>query len=624
MSTTVSKIRRIWNRLTANSDVSYFWSQKVSVPTEECPAGSSVADDTWYFSQELAGSPRRDLRIIDWRVDLMDGLLTDPQHQPLLALCKSLTLGFMNRSGRRKHPSLSFVRTTVGLIIAVIVFIRNGPWNEGKKKLQQLTPEDAVAMVGSITAPWRPGTTNFSRFARKIRYIQILSKKGYINDAFSDETATAVLEAIADRASAGKDGTGDDATRSANAPSEFSARPYSNEYCLKFLEIHDFLMGDVADDIIKHAGELTRLREDQNAAPTKQQSPGRMRESYTDFLTRNPWKIARLPFEHHYCYPPTLPHHVFILAGILQTGNMERIAMASAGREGELLWMEQGCLSKFLADDVEVDLISSRRYKNSSVQGGESIGWPVGRSAAKAVEVQERLARSLGCTHLWLGMPNNRVGGRLRGGTCKKVQRFAELHELDIGPTTATLQRFRPTMALLLITSDFGNPHLVKRALGHGDLATTILYLKMNPYLQADLAVALHRKRDLPTRPVVDVSIEHSEADIPARDLDAILSVQVGANMVPRILAPDVIAFAENDAKAQTLISDDPAALEYALQKLRQRECRSLPGLARWLTSEAIRIAASNPKAEDALHPRLLNLLIAIRRDGGVEAKCNA
>jgi hypothetical protein len=624
MSTTVSKLRRIWNRLTANSDVSYFWSQTVSVPTEECPAGSSVADDTWYFPQEMIGSPRRHPRIIDWRVDLIDGLLTDPQHRPLLALCKSLTLGFMNRSGRQKHPSVSSVRYAAGLVIAMVAFIKNGPWNEGRKTLRQLTPDDAIALVGSITAPWRPGTSNFTTFASKIREIQRLSKDGYVNDAFSNETATVILEAIANRTNAGKDGTGDDATRSANAPSEFSARPFSNEYCLKFLEIHDFLLGDVADDIIKHAGELTRLREEQNVAPTRQRSPDRMRESYTDFLTRNPWKIAQLPFEHNYCYPPTLPHHVFTLAGILQTGNMERIAMASAGREGELLWMEQGCLSKFLADDVEVDLISSRRYKNSSVQGGESIGWPVGRSAAKAVEVQERLARSLGSPHLWLGMPNNRVGGRLRGGTCKKVQRFAELHELDIGPTTATLQRFRPTMALLLITSDFGNPHLVKRALGHGDLATTILYLKMNPYLQADLAVALHRKRGLPTRPVVDVSIEHSEVDIPARDLDAILSVQLGANMVPRILAPDVIAFAESDAKAQTFISDDPAALEYALHMLRRRECRSLPGLASWLKSEAIRLAASNPEAKDALHPRLLNLLQAICRDRVVETECNA
>ena len=83
--------------------------------------------------------------------------------------------------------------------------------------------------------------------------------------------------------------------------------------------------------------------------------------------------------------------------------------------------------------------------------------------------------------------------------------------------------------------------------------------------------------------------------------------------MFPRILAQDVIAFAESHAKAEALVSDDAGALEYALHKLRQRECRSLPGLADWLKGEAIRIAASNPTATEALHPRLLNLLHALR-----------
>ncbi len=289
--------------------------------------------------------------------------------------------------------------------------------------------------------------------------------------------------------------------------------------------------------------------------------------------------------------------------------------MASAGREGEILWMEQGCLSKFVADDIEVDLISSRRYKNSSVMGGESIGWPVGSSAARAVAIQEYLARALGSPHLWLGMPHNRVEGRLRGDTCRKVQRFAKLHELDTGPSKANLQRFRPTMALLLITSDMGDPYLVKRTLGHHDLATTVMYLKMNPYLQADLAVALRRKRDVRPEPVADISVEHCEADLSARELDGIVAVQLGAGMVPRILARDVIAFADSDAKAEALVSDDAGALEYALHNLRQRECRSLPGLAGWLTSEAIRIAASNPAATNALPARLLNLLHALRCD---------
>jgi hypothetical protein len=504
------------------------------------------------------------------------------------------------------------------------VFIKNGPWNHGRKTLKQLTPDDAVVMVRTITARWRPGTSNFSKFAAKIREIQRLSKNGYIDDAFSDKTAAAFLEAIFDRADVVKDGEGDDAPTSAYAPSEFSARPFSNEYCLKFLEIHDFLMDCVADDIIKHAGELTRLRTEQNSDLTRHQSSNALCKSYADFLSSNPWKVTELPFTHHYDYPPRSSRHVFNLAGILQTGNIKRIAMASAGREGEILWMEQDCLSRFHAHDTEVDLISSRRYKNSAVPGGGSIGWPVGRSAAKAVEVQLRLAQSLGSQHLWLAMPNNRVKGRLSGGTCKKVQRFAELHELETGPTAATLQRFRPTMALLLITSDFGNPYLVKRALGHETLATTILYLKMNPYLQTDLSVALHKEHGSPMQAASDITIEHSETDIPLRDLDAIIAAQLDADMIPRILARDVIAFAESEAEAQTLVSDDAGALEYTLHKLRLRECRSLPSLADWLKSEAVRIAYSSPRAKDALHPRSRNFLLAICGDKAVGAGYDA
>lgn len=617
MSNAVSKIRRIWNRLASNPDVPNFPNQKVSPPTEECPAGSAVGDDTWYFPEELTGKPRRDLRIVDWRVELRDGLLTDVQYRPLLTCCKSLTLGFMNRSGRRKHLSLSSIKHVVALAIAMAVFVRNGPWAEGRRTLQQLTPDDGTAMIGSITARWRSGSNSFTNLATRIRQIQRLAKNGQINDAFGDETIAAMLEALDARTDGGNGSTALEATRWLNQPSEFSARPYSNEYCLKFLEIHDCLMDDIADDIIKHAGELTRLGKKQVAAPPEPYSlgPVSIRESYEEFLAKNPWKVTQLPFVHDYCYPPTLPEHVFVLVGILQIANMQRVAMASAGREGELLWMEQGCLSKFFADDIEVDLISSRRYKNSSVPGGESIGWPVGRSAARAVAIQECLAKSLGSPHLWLGMPHNRIEGRLRGDTSRKVQRFARLHGLDAGPSKANLQRFRPTMALLLITSEFGNPYLVKRSLGHHDLATTVMYLKMNPYLQADLAAALHRCREVPPEPVADISVEHSEADLTARELDGILAGQLGAGMIPRILAQDVIAFAESNTKAEALVSDDAGALQYALRMLRQRECRSLPGLADWLKSEAIRIAASNPSATDALHSRLLNLLHALRTD---------
>lgn len=622
MSSIVSENRRLWNRLTGDVANPNFLTQRVSGNVAEKRNGSAVGDDVWYFDQRLTGAPDQWLRRIEWDVKIGDGHLTDPEYSDLLNLSKSIGVAFMNKSGRFRHLSLGTVRATIAFVLDLIAFIAEGPGKEGRRTLAALTPQEGEDFVRSVTAAWRPGAKSSERLSSRIKEIQRLGAEGYIRDKFAHETYVAIMMAADETFNDDEDEDQDkEQPVKDDAPNEFSARPYSNRFCLDFLEIQDFYMSDLADDICLHIAELTKYQQEEAELVKKVgklycRSKHRARQRYKAFLKEHPFRIEHLPFVHHYRYPVVNSFDLMTLAVMLQTGNLMRVAMSNAGREGELLWMEQDCLSKILLGQKEADFISSRRYKNSSVPGGDSVGWPVGASAARAVLAQKRLAKAAGSPHLWLGMPFNKIEGRLGSGTATKVQRFSVLHELDVGPEgTAYLQRFRPTMALLLLTAEKGHPHLVKRALGHADLETTLGYLKMNPYLQADLAIALRGPRDLPERGADDLRIERPDGDLGAEDLESILVHQQACGMVARILATEVIAFAETDADIEAQSISDPEALCYALERALRRDVRSRPILAKWFESEALRIAALHPAAEDNLPPRLGGLLQGLRQD---------
>lgn len=611
MSKIVSETRKIWMRLNSDAHDPAFLVQKTSGATPEKPEGSVVGDNVWYFDQRLTGSPNQWLRRIEWDVRICDGCLTAPQYDDLLRLSKSLGVAFMNKLGRFRHLSLATVKANLAVVLDLVAFVASGPWKEGRKTLAALTPQDGEAFVRSVSTNWRPGSKTLERLGSRIKEIQRLGVEGYIHDRFDEKTYAAIMMLTGEEY---PDGAADKPKKDED-PNGFSARPFSNEYCLSFLEIHDFYMSSLAEDICLHISELAKYQREE---PEFVKQFGKLyarskylaRQRYKEFLKENPFRAESLPFVHHYRYPVVNSVDLITLAMMLQIGNLQRVAMSNAGREGELLWMEQGCLSKILLGSAEVDFISSRRYKNSSVPGGDSIGWPVSTSSARAVKTQERLAAAADSPYLWLGMPFKRIDGRLGSGTAGKVQRFAMAHELDVGPGgTAYVQRFRPTMALLLMTAEKGHPHLVKRALGHGNLETTLSYLQMNPYLQADLAIALRGLRELPHTDTGDLRIERRDGDLDVATLENILIDQQARGMVARILAPDVIAFAESSADIEAKAPSDPGALRYALERALRRDVRSRPILASWFESEAIRISIHHPGAENDLSARLGGLL---------------
>ena len=620
MSKSISKTRIEWNRLIKDPGEGQFWSQKVAGPTDECPAGSAVEDAVWFFPQPLSASLSNCARVINWSVKIADQqLLTDEEFRPLLVLCKNFAVAMLRKSGRSKHLTVGTVKSRLDKFLDLAVFLATGPWKQGRKTLRQLTPKDVESFVAWTAKGWRPGSGTFDGLATTMREIQRFGMNGSLQDCFADDTFKALVSAC----ETGERGDDDRNPKDVNAPSQYSAPPYSNEFCLRLLDISDFYMSELADDICTHLRELTGLQKEQDDVLAK---VGRMycrdkrwaRNKYKLFLGKHPFKTAELPFVHHYEFPPKNSFDLITLAVMLQTANLQRVAMSTAAREGELLWMERGCLSR--TDDREFDLISSRRFKNSSQLGGYSIDWPVSASAARAVKIQEQLADAVDSKHLWLQMAYNRVGGRARlsGCTSGKLQRFAELHELDLGPGgSAYMQRYRTTMALLLMKGPKGHPHLVQRALGHGDLETTIKYLKMNPYLQADLAVALHGERTPCAALLEGPTIRHSEENIDAVTLDAIVSEQLREGMTARILAPDVIAFIESGQPFDQIDTEacGSAALGYALRKLIQRDVRHFPDLVDWFTTEAVRLADAWPTAEGLLPNRLRSFLGILRLD---------
>jgi hypothetical protein len=142
----------------------------------------------------------------------------------------------------------------------------------------------------------------------------------------------------------------------------------------------------------------------------------------------------------------------------------------------------------------------------------------------------------------------------------------------------------------------------------------------MNRHLQADLAAALHGERTMPSAAADGPLVQHSQTEIDPLTLDAIISEQLRAGMTARILAPDVIVFAESSEKAGELETgaDGLDSLEYVLRKLIKRDVRNIPDLVNWFTGEAIRIAKMCPEAESLLPSRLQAFLRVLRDDIGL------
>ena len=599
MSNLVSKTRRIWGRLQSATSAADFLSQRVSTETLECPYGSIASDDVWYFDQRLCGAPDAWRRKIDWNVEVGPYRLTHPVCSEMLLVAKGVCIMLMKGAGRG-HSALGTVKRDLAMFLRLLAFVNDGSRLERRATLMSLTGDDGATFVKEISQNWAPGANTPSILRTLLRRVYMYGASGQLDDALSRAAYDGMVIALEELFE-------DDASRpNFRGVSEASASPFSNDYCLGLMRVHDFFIHELADDICSHLAEISRCLRSGS-------SSREVRERYREYLKKNSFQVKELPFLHDYEFPAKDVAGLMNLAAMLQAGNLQRVAMGTAGRQGELLWMERGCLSRFVLNDKEADFISSRTFKNSTKPGGDSIGWPVSVSVGEAVRAQEALATAAESEHLWLRVRFDGIGGRLTSHTPELVDRFAKAHRLDVGSEeTAYLQRFRPTMALLLITARNGHPYLVKRALGHAELETTLAYLNMNEHLQADLA-ALRSKNFSSPEPEKNWRIERRDQELDGLTLENILLDNRSRGMNAKILGPGVIIFAHADDTTFAGRETHPDALKYTLEKSSKKDIRTHPTLARWFEAEALRIVVERPSDETLLPPRLAAHLYSLR-----------
>lgn len=586
-----------WRQLVCDPADSRFLTQLVSEPSEQCPQGSAVGDIVWDFPEEIAGSLTVSARRIRWDVAVADGCLTDSEFAPILTTCRTIALNMLRRPGRKRRI-LGTVKGEVALVIRLGVFLAERSRQPRCIRIVDLGPADARRFAQETVANCVVGGSGYDRLRGLLQRIQRFQREGQIGDGFTEEAFTAMIEAL------------DCADADPEAWPDNGSPPYSNEFCLGLMEISDVYLGDLLDDILVHVRKMKefwteedQLRRDGMGPKHWEKSSAPMR--YAAFAAGYHWKVDRLDFPHDdYDFPPKTTGDLNSMVTTLQSTNLQVELLSTAGRDSEVLRMDQNSHSKLVLDDGEVDLLSAKRYKTSSGLAGYKIGWPVSPRAVRSFDAQVKLAQAAGSKHLWISTSRG-YSDRLRSDTAAHLQKFAVRHRLDLGDEGRSYsKRFRPTVALLMTTGPEGHPHLAKRALGHKSLETTINYLRLNRHIQAEISYDLRRFGVATAKRAAarhGVQLEH----VDLRRLAVVLEQQDDLNLRARLAAPGVVAFCDPDGDTDfsELESDASArsTLEYAVGALSDRRTRKYAGLFDWLASEVARIADERPQATTTL-----------------------
>ena len=323
------------------------------------------------------------------------------------------------------------------------------------------------------------------------------------------------------------------------------------------------------------------------------------------------WPRVRLPFYHNYTWPPETTRDLENAIKMLQAGNLQQCALFLGFRRGEELAMETDCLSTAGGDGPPIDFVRTTRFKHAVAAGGDPLELRAPATVVKAIKIQKRLAEALGSDGIWCCVRLEEFGDRLVNTDLWQIRAFAREHGLEaivneapFGPGqqrhsnhSLSLQRFRPTMARLIMTGGKGHERLVKRALGHRRIQTSLGYIKQSPWIQEEMA---HRRR---TR--IKGSPPEQPGPLPPviHDLDEELDAVAFAGLLthfadvegerPLLLAPGVIGAGNIETTlgefgAPAVMA---AALGFAVSNLTKREVLAAPDLRWWFTDEAVRIA---------------------------------
>jgi integrase len=589
------RVKIAWGHLRTNPADPTFLDRRVSVPTTECPQGSRVLDDVWHFPASLASSPAAHLRRINFKVLCGNGFLTDPQFEPLLQFCKRFAIAKMKHplKGAIKLPS---VKRHLTLVFDLVDCVASGPWIQGRTRLADLNLEDVRGCVTEMSLDWRQNAGGFEALRRVFKEIQDYGKRGLLGDWFEAIPLADIKKLCACHWEELKRG---------QMPADrslFTTPPLPDLYCFKTVEIGGFYNNVLANPIIDNVRELARLRREEadilQHEPMTIWDPRRARVRFEEFARDYVWPVRKLPFEVSYEFPPRTSGELIPVLGTLQSANIQMTALETGARDGEILNMGRDCLVQKRAASGE-GTIKSLRFKNSPDMGGEDVEWDVSERVVRAIENQLALAEAMGSPAVWGCVHWSDFGKRLTGGINDWLQRFADRHFLDAelgNRKVVSIQRFRTTLARFVMLAEGGHPRLVKRLLGHSNIATTIAYIRMSPYIQAELAHA----RRMRLAPVIsaDVSPDPDVTTIPGKlSAEALASIVTGAARLGkpvRLLGPGVFfsqdaCVGAHDPRLAAFCTDGVRrdAFAFAVQQLCGSDVRSRRDLFQWFVEQA-------------------------------------
>ena len=612
MDAAVQKQEIAWANLVCDPQCPEFFHQQVAPPTKECPAGSTVSDPIWYFPPNAAGNLSECNRRIDWHEPMGDGLLTEPRFAGLLQTAKLYALLLMSQP-RTRMRRLNTVRNHLSLCFDLCDYIADGPLRDGRPRIADLDAEDFGAFVAAVSCLWPATSARFRMLLDVMLDIDHFFRLGLLDDGFSSVSVAQVTDIICTAAGWAAP------TPEGKGPSfSFTRPPLSDEYCCRMLDISQFYNEHLADPIIENVAILREMRrvelEEHGLGPgADYDDPRRARLLFAKHARKFDWPLVKLPFHHNYVWPPKTTRDVGIAAKMLQGGNLQECVFKLGLRRGEALVMDKDCLSTGDVDGIAADFVRTVRFKHAIDPGGDFLELRAPATVVKAIEIQKRLAEALDCEGIWCCVRLEKFGDRLVNSDGWLLRAFAREHgledivnEVPFRPGqgeepskkfSLSLQRFRPTMARLIMTGGKGHARLVKRALGHRRIRTSLEYIRQSPWIQEEIAFALRtrlkgrpQEQPGPCPHVVHELDEELDAAAFAGLLKHFASVE---GERPVLLAPGILGAGNLETTLGEFGTPDilSAALGYAVGSLAKRKILALPDLRSWFTEEAVRIA---------------------------------
>lgn len=222
-------------------------------------------------------------------------------------------------------------------------------------------------------------------------------------------------------------------------------------------------------------------------------------------------------------WPPRHWEHVQNLSVTLQSAHLWIALLAMAGRDSEAQTLKRNCVSW---DRDGKQYAGGKTYKLSPLLTGEERDWPAPEALVLALGQQRRLVDAwariiagipskstqhrifvIEDDHLWasLGRTGSGVTERLSGSTPALMLLATRVGLTDTpGGINLHPHRFRKTIARLMAIAVVDSPRILKKLLGHKDIAMTLHYILADKAIQAEIIKVEHELRIMRAKVLIE------------------------------------------------------------------------------------------------------------------------